>query len=109
MRLRPLNGWVVIRDLDPDERKIGSIHIPEGSVESPYKWAEVLDVGKGAPLAKNAGYSQVELFPGEHVYYVRFLKNTHTGLALVEKLEELYGPGAFLIQEKDVLCAKSAE
>lgn len=106
MPLRLLNSWIVIRDLEQDERMIGSLHIPEGSVESPHKWAEVLEVGKGKPLTSRAGYEPMEVEVGDKVLYVRFLKKTETGKSLTKVLEREYGVGAFLIQEKDVICSE---
>lgn len=104
MGIRLLNSWIVIRDVEPDEKKIGSIHIPEGSVESPHKWGEVLEVGKG--LRTSYGWAEPEVAKGDKVLYVRFLKKTETGKALIKVLAREYGPGAFLIQEKDVLCVE---
>lgn len=108
MGLRLLNSWIVIKDLEADETMIGSLHIPQGSVESPHKWAEVLETGKGKPLAKAAGYAPMEVKVGDKVLYVRFLKNTDTGKALTTVLEREYGAGAFLIQEQDVICVEPA-
>ena len=109
MGLRLLNDWIVIRDDFSDERMIGSIHIPEGSVESPHKWATVLAVGKGKSITKGSGWRESDLKPGDMVLYVRFLKKTETGKALTVTLEREYGEGAFLIQSKDVICCLPAE
>lgn len=109
MSLRLLNSWIVIRDLEPDERMVGNLHIPEGSVGSPHKWAEVLETGKGKPLVKGVGYEPMDVGVGDKVLYIRFLKKTHTGKALTKVLEREYGEGAFLIQEKDVICSEPAE
>lgn len=107
MSLKLLNSWIVIRDCEPDEIKIGSLYIPDGSVESPYKWAEVLEVGKGKAISKEPGWAPVDVNVGDTVLYVRFLKKTDTGKALTLALEREYGEGAFLIQEKDVLCVET--
>lgn len=109
MPLRLLNSWIVIRDLEPDERMIGTLHIPEGSIESPHKWAMVLEVGKGKPLMKAVGCESMSVGVGDKVLYVRFLKSTDTGKALTKVLEREYGEGAFLIQEQDVVCLEPAE
>jgi len=109
MGLRLLNGWVVIRDLEPDEKMIGSLHIPEGSIKEPHKWAEVIEVGKGKGLARASGFEPMTLKKGDKVFYVRFLKATDTGKALTPILAREYGPGAFLIQEQDVVCYEPAE
>lgn len=108
MGLRLLNEWVVIKDDEDDERMIGSLFIPEGSVESPYKWATVLEVGKGKSISKPPGWTEPEVEPGDRVLYVRFLKRTDTGKALTQALEREYGKGAFLIQEKDIICCQPA-
>lgn len=102
MPIRPLNSWIVVRDVEPDEEKIGDIFIPEGSVETPYKLAEVLRVGLGK--SHSSGFHAMEVQEGDRVLYVRFLKRTHSGIALSETLEREYGSGAFLIQEKDVIA-----
>lgn len=109
MGIRLLNGWLVIRDIEPDEKKIGSIHIPEGSVEDPHKWAEVLEVGKGARISGGDGWAPMEVEKGDKVLYVRFLKNTETGKSLLAVLAREYGAGSFMIQEKDVICREPAE
>lgn len=109
MGIRLLNSWLVIRDLEPDEVKIGSIYIPDGSVESPYKWAEVLETGKGKSVSGGSGWSDVDVKKGDKVLYVRFLKKTDTGKSLTCVLEREYGQNAFLIQEKDVICCEDAE
>jgi co-chaperonin GroES (HSP10) len=109
MGLRLLNSWIVIRDLEPDEKMIGSLHIPEGSVEDPHKWAEVLEVGKGQSIPGGTGWAPSEVQKGDKVLYVRFLKHTDTGKALTPILAREYGAGAFLIQEKDVICLEPAE
>lgn len=108
MGIRLLNSWIVIRDIEPDEKMIGLLHIPEGSVKDPYKWAEVLEVGKGASTSEGDGWVPLDVKKGDKIMYVRFLKNTHTGLSLTPVLEREYGKGAFMIQEKDVLCLESA-
>lgn len=108
MGIRLLNSWLVIRDLEPEEQMIGLLHIPEGSVDTPHKWAEVLEVGKGMSTTSGEGWAPVEVKKGDKVLYVRFLKNTHTGLAMTPILEREYGKGAFMIQEKDVLCYEPA-
>lgn len=108
MGLRLLNDWIVIRDDEDDERMIGSLHIPEGSVESPHKWATVLAVGKGTPINRAPGWREPEVCPGDRVLYVRFLKRTETGKSLTKALEREYGKGAFLIQGKDILCFEPA-
>ena len=107
MGLRLLNDWIVIRDEEGDERMIGTLHIPEGSVEKPHKWAKVLAVGRGKSVPKGSGWAEPETKPGDRVLYVRFLKWTDTGKALKVVLEREYGDGAFLIQGKDVVCHES--
>jgi len=107
--LKLLNGWIVIRDLEPDEKSIGSIFIPDGSVESAHKWAEVLEVGKGESISSAPGWSKVDLEKGDKVLYVRFLKKTHTGISLIPVLEREYGAGSFLIRESDVICVEPKE
>lgn len=109
MGIRLLNSWIVIKDLQADESMIGSLHIPQGSVESPHKWAEVLEVGKGNPIQGGNGWTPMEVKKGDKVLYVRFLKKTDTGKALTKVLEREYGKGSFLIQEKDVICLEPAE
>lgn len=108
MGIRLLNSWLVVQDVEDDEKMIGSIFIPEGSVETPHKWARVLNTGKGQSITKGKGWADLEVEKGDLVLYVRFLKLTHTGLALVPVLEREYGQGAFLIQEKDVICRAPA-
>lgn len=109
MTVKLLNSWVVIEDLEPDEKQIGSIHIPEGSVDTPHKWARVLDVGKGKLTAKGGGWEEAEVQKGDEILYVRFLKRTETGKSLTKALEKEYGEGAFLIQERDILCRRQPE
>jgi co-chaperonin GroES (HSP10) len=109
MPIRLLNSWLVIKDLEPDEVKIGNIYIPDGSVDTPYKWATVLETGRGKSIDSGNGWAEVDVKKGDVVLYVRFLKKTDTGKALTGILEREYGSGAFLIQEKDVICCKSTK
>lgn len=109
MGIRLLNGWLVIRDCEPDEKLVGSIHIPEGSYDGAHKWAEVLAVGKGRSTSGGTGWAEAQLKKGDKVLYVRFLKKTDTGKALSPVMEREYGAGSFLIQDKDVICYEPAQ
>jgi chaperonin GroES len=108
MKLRPHNDWLLVRN-DP-ERAVtaGGIIKPEGAHEEVHEWGTVIEVGPGKFYDKLGARVPLEVKPGDRVYYIKFLKKTHTGQAISNVLDAIE-PGTFLIQEKDIIVAEQGE
>lgn len=102
MRIRPLGDWILIKHDVGSDTTSGGIVKPEGAHDDVHEWGTVLAVGPGRRSNKNGRRIPLEVSPGDRVYYIKFLKNTHTGQSIKHVLDE----GTFLIQQKDVIVAE---
>jgi chaperonin GroES len=103
--VRPCNDWILVKCDPSDEISTGGLIIPEGAHEEVHEWGTVVRVGPGKFYEKLGERVPLEVAPGERVFYIKFLKRTHTGLSLVDVL----GEGLFLIQQKDIIVAEEGE
>lgn len=100
--VRPLSDWILVR-YDPETKETeGGIVKPEGAHDVVHEWGTVLAVGPGKYYEKLGDRVPLEVAPGDRVYYIKFLKNTHTGKSIKHVLED----GTFLIQQKDVIVVE---
>jgi len=100
MSVRPQNDYVLVESPpDASDQTSGGIIKPEGAIEDINIWGTVLAVGPGR-LTKKGVRIPIDAKVGDRVLFVRFLKKTRTGEALVQVL----GNNQFLIQEKDILA-----
>jgi co-chaperonin GroES (HSP10) len=99
MRVRPLQDWLLVEYDPPKTQTEGGIIVPEGAHDDVYEWGTVVAVGPGKFYQKLGRTVPPEVKPGDRVYYVKFLKKTHTGQSIRHVLED----GTFLIQQKDII------
>lgn len=70
MPLRPLHDRILIRRLDEEESKIGSIYIPDSAKEKPQR-GEVVAVGSGRLLETGERVSP-DVKPGDQVLFGKY-------------------------------------
>jgi len=101
MKIRPLNDWVLIQPLSPEEKSPGGLVIPDSAKERPTK-GDVLAVGRGrleeerdskGKLTGEKKFIETEVKPGEKVLFRRY------GVDEV-KVE---GKDLLMVRESDIL------
>lgn len=105
MKIRPLNDWVLLEQLDAEEKTAGGIIIPDLAKERPHTGIVIavgpgtFKVEKGREKEKKKIFIPTELKPGNKVIYEKYMVSDF----------EVDGHKIVMVREENVLGIFEAE
>ena len=70
MKIRPLNDRIVVKRIEEEEQKVGTLYIPDSAKEKPQE-GEVVAVGSGKRL-EDGKVIPLDVKPGDHILFGKY-------------------------------------